>query len=95
MVPDANAPFRLMKSKIVDKYIWLMPEDFNLPNAILAACFTRYNENITFKKITFQPRQGGKNHMNYRRIFKIGFDSIKNFSRIKGNLKEYEKFGKL
>ena len=42
MVPDANAPFRLMKTNVVNKYIDLMPDNFNLPNAILAACFSRY-----------------------------------------------------
>ncbi len=83
MVPDANAPFRLMKSDVVSKYIDLMPEDFNLPNAIVAACFTRYKENVIYREITFQPRQGGKNYMNYKRIYKIGYDSINNFKMIK------------
>ena len=47
MVPDANAPFRLMKADIVNIYINLMPSNFNLPNAILAACFSRYKEKVT------------------------------------------------
>ena len=34
-VPDANAPFRLMKRELVEKYIRKMPEDFNLPNVML------------------------------------------------------------
>lgn len=91
MVPDANAPFRLMKSSIVEKYIGLMPHDFNLPNAVLAACFSRYHEKTIYKEITFQPRQGGKNYMNVKRIIKIGLESVKNFAHIKRNLKEYEK----
>lgn len=91
MVPDANAPFRLMKSEIVNKYIGLMPDNFNLPNAILAACFSRYKEKVIYRVVTFQPRQGGKNYMNMKRIFKIGADSIYNFEQIKNNLKEYEK----
>lgn len=94
MVPDANAPFRLMKSEIVNKYIGLMPNDFNLPNAILAACFSRYKENVTYRVVTFQPRQGGKNYMNIKRIVRIGIDSIKNFAQIKSNLKEYEKISR-
>ena len=91
MVPDANAPFRLMKSDIVAKYISLMPDNFNLPNAILAACFSRYKEKVTYRVVTFQPRQGGKNYMNVKRIFRIGLDSIKNFSEINKNLKKYDK----
>ena len=90
MVPDANAPFRLMKSDVVNKYIGLMPDNFNLPNAILAACFSRYRENVTYREVTFQPRQGGKNYMNVKRILRIGIDSIKNFAIIRKNLKEYE-----
>ena len=53
LVPDANAPFRLMKSSVVKKYIGLMPDDFNLPNAILAACFSRYKEKVVYREITF------------------------------------------
>lgn len=90
MVPDANAPFRLMRSGIVKKYIDLMPSNFNLPNAILAACFSRYKEKVTYRVVTFQPRQGGKNYMNVKRIFKIGRESINNFAQIKKNLKAFE-----
>lgn len=91
MVPDANAPFRLMRSSIVSKYIGLMPDNFNLPNAILAACFSRYHEKVTYRVVTFQPRQGGKNYMNVKRIMSIGAESFKNFATIKKNIKEYEK----
>lgn len=90
MVPDANAPFRLMKSTVVKKYINLMPDDFNLPNAILAACFSKYKESVVYRVVTFKPRQGGKNYMNLKRIFKIGYDSISNFKMIKKKLKQYE-----
>ena len=90
MVPDANAPFRLMKADIVNKYIDLMPSNFNLPNAILAACFSRYKEKVTYRVVTFQPRQGGKNYMNVKRIFYIGKESIGNFAKIKKNLKAFE-----
>lgn len=90
MVPDANAPFRLMRSDVVKKYIDLVPSNFNLPNAILAACFSRYKEKVTYRVVTFQPRQGGKNYMNVKRIFKIGRESINNFAQIKKNLKAFE-----
>ena len=86
-VPDANAPFRLMRSKIVEKYLELMPDDFNLPNAILAACFTKYEPKTTYRVVTFQPHQGGKNYMNYKRIFKIGIQSIRSFFIIRKKMK--------
>ena len=91
MVPDANAPFRLMRSGAVNKYLGAMPEDFNLPNAVLAACFSRYQERVTYREITFQPRQGGKNHMNLKKIFKIGLMSVGNFAKVRNELKASEK----
>ena len=91
MVPDANAPFRLMRSGAVSKYLGAMPEDFNLPNAVLSACFSRYRERVTYREITFQPRQGGKNHMNLKKIFKIGFMSFGRFAKVRKALKASEK----
>ena len=90
LVPDANAPFRLMRSGTVNKYIGLMPNYFNLPNAILAACFKKYNDRVKYIEITFQPRQGGKNFMNPKRIMKIGWQSIKNFYQLRKNLKSFK-----
>ena len=91
MVPDANAPFRLMRSGAVSKYLGAMPDDFNLPNAVLSACFSRYRERVTYREITFQPRQGGKNHMNLKKIFKIGFLSFGRFAKVRKALKASEK----
>lgn len=91
MVPDANAPFRLMDASVVEKYMGLFPERFSLPNAVLAACFSRYNENVIYKEITFQPRQGGKNYMNLNRIFCIGLKSISDFSVVRKSMQTYEK----
>ena len=89
-VPDANAPFRLMKSSVVAKYLDLMPADFNLPNAILAACFSKYHERVCYRIVTFQPRQGGKNYMNVKRIFKIGLQSIRNFAEIRKRMDAFD-----
>lgn len=33
-VPDANAPFRLMRTDLVNKYICRLPKNYNLPNII-------------------------------------------------------------
>ena len=58
-VPDANAPFRLMKSDIVKKYLGKLPVDYNLPNIMLTTYFAYYKEKIKFMEISFKPRQGG------------------------------------
>lgn len=91
LVPDANAPFRLMRSSIVNKYIRLMPDNFNLPNAILAMSFKKYGDRIAFDEITFRPRQGGKNYMNKKRILQIGKKALSDFHILKMNFAQLNK----
>ncbi|MDE6946732.1 MAG: glycosyltransferase family 2 protein [Anaeroplasmataceae bacterium] len=86
-VPDANAPFRLMKAALVEKYIGCMPETYFLPNIMLTAYFSFYRENITFREITFQPRQKGDNSINYKKIVKIGWNSLYDFHKFKKNMR--------
>ena len=47
-VPDANAPFRLMKTDYVAEYLPLMPENYNLPNALLTAFGAYFHRKIRF-----------------------------------------------
>ena len=86
-VPDANAPFRLMKRELVEKYIIRMPEDFNLPNVMFTTYFTYFNEKIKFIEITFRPRQGGKNSINFRKIIKIGCKALSDFHLLKKHIR--------
>lgn len=90
-VPDANAPFRLMKSSLVKKYIDQLPENYNLPNIMLTAYFAYYQENVIFKDITFKPRQGGINSINLWRIFKIGWNAIGDFRMFQKAMRYKEK----
>lgn len=85
-VPDANAPFRLMKSEIVKKYLYRMPSDYNLPNIMITTFFAYYNESIDFKEISFKPRQAGVNSVNILRIFKIGWKALGNFRIFKKDM---------
>lgn len=78
-IRDSNAPFRLMKSELVDKYIRKMPKNFNLPNVMLTTYFVYFHEKIKFIEITFKPRQGGKNSINIRKIINIGWNALKDF----------------
>lgn len=86
-VPDANAPFRQMRRSVVEKYIGRFPKDYNLPNIMLTAYFAYYKENITFKTVTFQPRQGGVNSINIRKIIKIGWNAAGDFRNFKKGMK--------
>lgn len=78
-VPDANAPFRLMKAKLVEKYIGRFRDDYNLPNIMLTTFFKYYKENICFREITFKPRQAGTNSINISKIVKIGMKAMSDF----------------
>ena len=90
-VPDANAPFRLMKSDIVSKYIMKLPDDYNIPNIMLTTYFAHYKENMTFREISFKPRQGGTNSINIPKIVRIGWKAIGDFRRFRRNMKMEEK----
>ena len=68
-----------------------MPEDFNLPNAILAMSFKKYGDKVCFDEITFRPRQGGKNYMNKKRILKIGKKALSDFYQLKKNFAHLKK----
>ncbi len=85
-VPDANAPFRLMKASVVEKYLGRLPEDYNIPNIMLTTYFVHYKENVEFRVVSFKPRQGGKNSINIRKIFKIGWKALKDFHRFKKDM---------
>ncbi len=78
-VKDANAPFRLMKSKVVNKYIDNFKEDYNLPNIMLTTYFSYNKEKLVFKEISFKPRQAGVNSINLKKIFKIGWNALFDF----------------
>lgn len=92
-VPDANAPFRLMHRRLLEKYLNLLPQDYNLPNIILTAFFVRMHEFVVFKKITFKPRQGGKNSVNIPRIVKIGWNALSDFWMFRKTMQRLEKAG--
>ena len=85
-VPDANAPFRLMRADVVEKYLYRMEPDYNLPNIMLTTFFAYYNEKIRFRKITFRPRQAGANSVNIRKIVQIGWKALGDFRAFKKDM---------
>ncbi len=82
-VPDANAPFRLMKTSVVSKYLYKMERDYNLPNIMMTTYFVRYGEKCAFRTISFKPRQAGVNSVNIPKIVKIGWKALGDFRRLK------------
>lgn len=82
-IPDANAPFRLMKTETVKKYLYKMPMEYNLPNIMMTVYYVYYDEKYAFKEISFQPRQAGVNSINILRIIEIGWKALGDFWRLK------------
>ena len=87
-VPDANAPFRLMKSSVLSKYINKLPNDYNLPNIMLTTYLQKYGEKIKFKNIEFKPRTKGKNSINLVKIIKIGWKAVGDFMNFKKDMRK-------
>lgn len=86
-VPDANAPFRLMKAELLAKYMERFWDEYNLPNIMLTTFFAHYKEKITFKTVSFKPRQGGVNSINIPKIVKIGWKALGDFRTFKKEMK--------
>lgn len=87
-VPDANAPFRLIKSSVLSKYINKLPDDYNLPNIMLTTYFKKYGEKIKFKNIEFKPRTKGENSINLVKIIKIGWKAVGDFINLKKDMRK-------
>lgn len=85
-VKDANAPFRLMKADVVKKYIKRLPKDYNLPNIMFTTYFVHFNDRVKFFEITFKPRQGGVNSINFKKIVKIGWKAIGDFWKLRKDM---------
>ncbi len=86
-VPDANAPFRLMKVGVVKRYLYKMESDYNLPNIMMTTYFVHYKERCTFRTLSFKPRQGGVNSINIPKIVKIGWKALGDFHKLKKGMK--------
>lgn len=82
-IPDANAPFRLMKADVVSKYLYKMKPDYNIPNIMITTFFVHYKENTSFREISFKPRQAGVSSINIPKIISIGWRALSDFRLFK------------
>lgn len=78
-VTDANTPFRLMQKDKLRAIMDIIPEDYFLCNVAISAIAKKWQYNVKFYPITFKPRQGGINSINFKRIIKIGFRALADF----------------
>ena len=87
-VTYANTPFRLMKASTLKENLKLVPKDFNLSNVIISVIYTKKNLPVKYIPITFKPRQGGINSINFKKIIRIGKQAIVDFRKINKNLND-------
>lgn len=90
-ITDANTPYRLMKRETLEKYIDEIPDKFNLSNVMLTVLLVYNKEDVEFRPITFRPRQGGVNSINFKKIVGIGKQAVKDFRQIKKTMKKNKK----
>lgn len=85
-VTDANTPYRLMTVNRLKPMLDIIPENYFLCNVAISAIAVKWHERCMWYPITFRPRQGGKNSINMRRIFKIGLNAFSDFWLINNKL---------
>lgn len=90
-VVDANTPFRLMNAEKLKPIMDVIPSDYFLCNVAISAIAVKWKYRIGWYKITFRPRQGGVNSINFQRIVKIGWKALGDFRKINNNLKTLNK----
>ena len=76
-LPDANAPFRLVRAQTLAQCMERIPEDCPLTNVWLAILLKKSGGRGRFCPITFHPRQGGTNSLNMRKIIPIGLRAVR------------------
>lgn len=87
-IPDANTPFRLMSAEMLASLLPAVPPDYHLTNVLLSVLYARKKRDVVWIPITFRPRQGGVNSLNWKRIFAIGRGSLSDFRRLRKTVRE-------
>jgi len=83
---DINTPYRLMSRALLEDCLRYIPKDFNLSNVALTVVCARKGYSGLYIPITFRNRQGGKNSINLKKIFKIGLRTLGDFCKINKEL---------
>lgn len=83
---DVNTPYRLMSAVTLKKVLEKVPERFNLSNVLISVIYLKDGYRTRYLPITFRPRQGGVNSVNFRKIFRIGWQALRDFMKIERTL---------
>jgi len=61
----------------------LIPENHNLSNVLLSVYYQKNEKSVKYHPITFRPRQGGKNSINFKKITRIGWEAVRDFGSLR------------
>lgn len=85
-LPDANAPFRLMRASAISPMLDIIPSDFFLTNVAVAAIGVKRGVSCRWMPVSFRQRTRGVSSINLRRIAGIGIKAIRDFRSINRRL---------
>ena len=77
---DANVPYRLMKCSQLKEVLQKVPKNFFLANVLITIIYRKNGMGVCYYPITFLKRQGGKNTINMKKIFRIGMQAVRQFA---------------
>lgn len=80
---DANCPYRLMKCSQLKEVLRKVPRDFFLANVLITVIYEKNGLGVHYYPITFQPRQGGENSIDLKKITKIGRKAVRQFMSLR------------
>jgi len=86
-ITDANTPFRLMSADSLAQFLPALAADCRMTNVLLSVFYHKGGKNIIYRPITFRPRQGGENSLDFVKIVKIAHQVIREFAAAKGAMK--------
>ncbi len=81
-VKDANVPFRLYRKEVLEVLLPHIPLDFKLINAVLMAETRRLKLKHYLHDITFRARTKGKNSVNMKKVFILGWQALVAFAKV-------------
>ena len=75
---DANVPYRLMRRDVLERALRRVPADFDIHNVALTLALKRDPAvRWHYEPIRFRDRQGGTNSINLPKIFKMGWNMLR------------------
>jgi glycosyltransferase involved in cell wall biosynthesis len=80
---DANVPYRLIRTEVLQRALTRIPADFDMQNVALTLALKRERPlRWHYIPIHFRNRQGGTNSINLRRIAGMGWTMVTSLNRI-------------